>query len=95
MAQARQASLLLLPPRSLSLFVQCLNKLAHRPNLFSHYLSLSSSRLSGASPFLGDDPNETFINIQNVEYRFDEEYFADISPQAKDFINSLLVKDSR
>ena len=56
---------------------------------------LSSSRLSsGASPFLGDDPNETFINIQNVEYRFDEEYFADISPQAKDFISSLLIKNS-
>lgn len=49
---------------------------------------------SGASPFLGDDPNETFINIQNVEYRFDEEYFADISPQAKDFISSLLIKNS-
>ncbi|RMX45094.1 hypothetical protein pdam_00014025 [Pocillopora damicornis] len=49
---------------------------------------------SGASPFLGEDPNETFVNIQNVEYRFDEKYFADISPQAKDFISSLLIKNS-
>lgn len=54
------------------------------------YILLSS----GASPFLGEDPNETFVNIQNVEYRFDEKYFADISPQAKDFISSLLIKNS-
>lgn len=50
--------------------------------------------LSGASPFLADDDNETFVNIQNVDYEFDEEYFADISSQAKDFISSLLLKKS-
>lgn len=65
-------------------------------NHLLQYLYLLSSRLSsGASPFLGEDPNETFVNIQNVEYRFDEKYFADISPQAKDFISSLLIKNSR
>lgn len=65
-------------------------------NHLLQYLYLFSSRLSsGASPFLGEDPNETFVNIQNVEYRFDEKYFADISPQAKDFISSLLIKISR
>ncbi|KAK3740114.1 hypothetical protein QZH41_012351 [Actinostola sp. cb2023] len=51
--------------------------------------------LSGASPFLGDDVNETFSNISMVDYEFDDEYFKDISLHAKDFISSLLVKDTR
>ncbi|XP_068694426.1 death-associated protein kinase 2-like [Montipora foliosa] len=51
--------------------------------------------LSGASPFLGDDNNETFINVQSVEYRFDDEYFCEISEQAKDFISQLLLKNPR
>lgn len=50
--------------------------------------------LSGASPFLADDNNEMFLNIQNVEYEFDDEYFAEISSQAKDFISRLLLKNS-
>ena len=52
-------------------------------------------RLSGASPFLADDNNETFMNIQNVDYEFDEEYFSEISEQAKDFISKLLLKNPR
>lgn len=52
-------------------------------------------RLSGASPFLADDDNETFTNIQNVDYEFDEEYFSEISKQAKDFISKLLLKNPR
>lgn len=48
--------------------------------------------LSGASPFLADDDIETFANIQNVSYEFDQEYFADITSQAKEFISSLLKK---
>ncbi|XP_015766543.1 PREDICTED: death-associated protein kinase 2-like [Acropora digitifera] len=51
--------------------------------------------LSGASPFLADDDNETFMNIQNVDYKFDEEYFSEISKQAKDFISKLLLKNPR
>lgn len=49
--------------------------------------------LSGCSPFLGDDKNETFMNISQVEYEFDEEYFANVSDLAKDFINQFLVKN--
>ena len=49
-------------------------------------------RLSGASPFLGVDKQETFVNIQSVNYEFDEEYFANTSDLAKDFIQKLLVK---
>ena len=52
-------------------------------------------RLSGASPFLGEDNQETFTNIIQVDYQFDEEYFNEISDEAKDFIKKLLVKDPR
>jgi len=51
--------------------------------------------LSGCSPFLGDDKNETFQNISSVEYEFDEEYFDDVSDLAKDFIDKFLVKNQR
>uniref|UniRef100_UPI00358E46A6 death-associated protein kinase 1-like n=1 Tax=Myxine glutinosa TaxID=7769 RepID=UPI00358E46A6 len=51
--------------------------------------------LSGASPFLGDDKQETLTNISAVDYAFDEEYFDQTSDLAKDFIQKLLVKDPR
>lgn len=52
-------------------------------------------RLSGGSPFLGENREETFINISAVNYNFNEKYFSKISPQAKDFIKNLFVKDIR
>ncbi|KAM3875820.1 uncharacterized protein mylk4b [Diretmus argenteus] len=48
--------------------------------------------LSGLSPFLGDDDNETLNNILACQWNFEEEEFSDISEQAKDFITRLLVK---
>ncbi|XP_053705824.1 myosin light chain kinase family member 4-like [Synchiropus splendidus] len=48
--------------------------------------------LSGLSPFLGDDDNETLNNILACQWNFEEEEFADVSDQAKDFITLLLVK---
>ncbi|GAB6019977.1 Death-associated protein kinase 1 [Chamberlinius hualienensis] len=51
--------------------------------------------LSGASPFLGDDQQETYENISAVDYRFDEEYFYHCSETAKHFISSLLQKNPR
>ncbi|KAL5004238.1 hypothetical protein ScPMuIL_017694 [Solemya velum] len=51
--------------------------------------------LSGASPFLGDNQQETYQNISAVEYQFDEEYFADTSQLAKDFIMKLLVHEPK
>ncbi|KAL7397808.1 hypothetical protein ABVT39_028219 [Epinephelus coioides] len=48
--------------------------------------------LSGLSPFLGDDDNETLNNILACQWNFEEEEFADISDEAKDFITLLLVK---
>lgn len=52
----------------------------------------SGSRLSGLSPFLGDDDNETLNNILACQWNFEEEEFKDISGEAKDFITRLLVK---
>ncbi|XP_013389888.1 death-associated protein kinase 1 isoform X2 [Lingula anatina] len=51
--------------------------------------------LSGASPFLGDDKQETFRNVTAVDYRFDDDLFASTSDLAKDFIKKLFVKDPR
>ena len=46
--------------------------------------------LSGCSPFLGDDNQETYSNIVKVDYHFDEEYFDKISIDAKQFVSELL-----
>ncbi|XP_052792914.1 death-associated protein kinase 1-like isoform X2 [Mya arenaria] len=51
--------------------------------------------LSGASPFLGDNQQETYHNVTAVNYQFDDEYFSSTSELAKDFIRKLLVKDQR
>ncbi|XP_061539573.1 LOW QUALITY PROTEIN: myosin light chain kinase 2, skeletal/cardiac muscle [Phycodurus eques] len=48
--------------------------------------------LSGLSPFLGDDDNETLNNILACQWNFEEEEFTDVSEEAKDFITRLLVK---
>uniref|UniRef100_A0A672RW50 Myosin light chain kinase family member 4 n=1 Tax=Sinocyclocheilus grahami TaxID=75366 RepID=A0A672RW50_SINGR len=48
--------------------------------------------LSGLSPFLGEDDNETLNNILACQWSFEEAEFADISEEAKDFISRLLVK---
>ncbi|XP_036377940.1 myosin light chain kinase 2, skeletal/cardiac muscle isoform X2 [Megalops cyprinoides] len=48
--------------------------------------------LSGLSPFLGEDDNETLNNILACQWSFEEEEFADISEEAKEFISRLLVK---
>ncbi|XP_041034472.1 death-associated protein kinase 2 isoform X2 [Carcharodon carcharias] len=51
--------------------------------------------LSGASPFLGETKQETLANISAMNYDFDEEFFSHTSELAKDFIQKLLVKDTR
>ncbi|KAI1902228.1 hypothetical protein AGOR_G00042550 [Albula goreensis] len=47
--------------------------------------------LSGLSPFLGDDDNQTLNNILACEWNFEEDEFIDISEEAKDFISRLLI----
>jgi hypothetical protein len=56
---------------------------------------VTDRRLSGASPFLGDEQQETYENITSVTYQFDEEYFSSTSDLAKDFITNLFVKQQR
>ncbi|XP_051967049.1 death-associated protein kinase 1-like [Xyrauchen texanus] len=51
--------------------------------------------LSGASPFLGENKQETLANVSAVEYEFDEEFFSNTSALAKDFIAQLLIKDPK
>ncbi|ODN03618.1 Myosin light chain kinase, smooth muscle [Orchesella cincta] len=48
--------------------------------------------LSGLSPFMGDNDNETFSNITRAEFDFDDEAFENISEDSKDFISNLIVK---
>ncbi|XP_071499533.1 uncharacterized protein [Diadema antillarum] len=49
--------------------------------------------LSGLSPFMGDNDNDTLNNVTMGDWDFDDEVFDNISCQAKDFISSLLIKD--
>lgn len=56
------------------------------------YIYIFKFRLSGLSPFMGNNDTETFANITRAEYDFDDEAFDAISQDAKDFIVSLLIK---
>ncbi|XP_051986777.1 myosin light chain kinase, smooth muscle [Xyrauchen texanus] len=51
--------------------------------------------VSGLSPFMGDNDNETLANVTSATWDFEDEAFDDISDQAKDFISSLLKKDMK
>ena len=55
--------------------------------------SIPFFRLSGCSPFLGDDKQETLSNISALRYDFDNEHFVTTSELAKEFIRSLLVRE--
>ncbi|KAG8133249.1 hypothetical protein E2320_011053, partial [Naja naja] len=49
--------------------------------------------ITGLSPFLGDDDNETLNNILACRWDFEEEEFENVSEEAKDFISKLLIKE--
>ena len=53
------------------------------------------SRMSGLSPFAGDDNQETCSNVTKAIWDFDDAAFETISPEAKDFISKLMVRNSR
>jgi myosin-light-chain kinase len=52
-------------------------------------------RVSGLSPFMGDNDNETLANVTSTTWDFDDEAFDEISDDAKDFISNLLKKDMK
>ncbi|XP_064598292.1 titin-like isoform X2 [Liolophura sinensis] len=49
--------------------------------------------LSGLSPFLGDSDPETLVNVTLGEFDFDDDSFNDISDDAKNFIERLVLKN--
>ncbi|CAG5133824.1 unnamed protein product, partial [Candidula unifasciata] len=51
--------------------------------------------LSGLSPFAGEDDLETLQNVRRCDWEFDNDAFSSVSPEAKDFIKSLLLKDPK
>ncbi|KAK3703484.1 hypothetical protein RRG08_024788 [Elysia crispata] len=51
--------------------------------------------LSGLSPFAGEDDLETLQNVKRCDWEFDADAFAQVSPEAKDFIKCLLQKDPK
>ena len=55
------------------------------------YLIISFS-VSGLSPFMGDTDLETMANVTIAEYDYQDEAFSNISDQAKDFVDQLLIK---
>lgn len=46
--------------------------------------------LTGHSPFMGDTKQETFLNISQLNYDFPDDLFEAISPEAVDFMKSVL-----
>ncbi|XP_063073323.1 myosin light chain kinase, smooth muscle [Engraulis encrasicolus] len=48
--------------------------------------------VSGLSPFMGDNDNETLANVTSATWDFEDDSFEEISEEAKDFISSLLKK---
>ena len=52
-------------------------------------------RLSGLSPFMGDTDNETECNIAANDWDFDAEEFNHVSDLGKNFIEKLLISESR
>ncbi|TRY98349.1 hypothetical protein DNTS_007747 [Danionella cerebrum] len=51
--------------------------------------------VSGLSPFMGENDNETLANVTSATWDFEDEAFDEISDQAKNFISRLLKKDMR
>lgn len=51
--------------------------------------------LSGVSPFKGENDNETLKNVNDAEWDFNHEAWANISDAALDFIDRLLVREKR
>ena len=46
--------------------------------------------MSGLSPFMGENEQETLSNVSMGEVDFDDEVFDEVSEDAKDFIEFLL-----
>ena len=47
--------------------------------------------MTGYSPFQGETHQETFLNVSMADYDFDDEVFDQVSNEAKEFIEKLLI----
>lgn len=59
----------------------------------SHFLLYSRCSVSGMSPFLGDEDNQTLSNVLAASWYFDEDAFEHVSAEARDFISNLLIRE--
>lgn len=75
-----------------SLCLWCLSSVLSFILSFFLYFSRLCS-VSGLSPFMGDNDNETLANVTSATWDFEDEAFDEISDEAKDFISNLLKKD--
>ena len=46
-------------------------------------------------PFSGDDDHQTLVKVAKADWDFDDECFDDLSHDAIEFIEGLLVKEPR
>ena len=49
--------------------------------------------LSGVSPFYSDNLERARANVNEIRYKFPDDFFAEISDEAQDFIEELLIRD--
>ena len=64
-------------------------------SIFILILCILFSRLSGYSPFAGEDQRQTFSMVNNADYDFDDDVWDHVSQDGKDFIQKLLIKDKK
>ncbi|XP_053555691.1 myosin light chain kinase 2, skeletal/cardiac muscle isoform X2 [Bombina bombina] len=70
--------------------IVCVSPISHMVKIIDFGLA---RKVSGLSPFLGDNDPETMNNILNGDTGFEEESFESVSDEAKDFISNLLVRE--
>uniref|UniRef100_F7F3V4 non-specific serine/threonine protein kinase n=1 Tax=Callithrix jacchus TaxID=9483 RepID=F7F3V4_CALJA len=63
------------------------------PLFFRNIGIITYMLLTHTSPFVGEDNQETYLNISQVNVDYSEETFSSVSQLATDFIQSLLVKN--
>ena len=49
--------------------------------------------LSGISPFYADNTEHACANVTEIRYKFPDDFFAEVSDEAQDFIEELLIRD--
>ena len=61
----------------------------------THTHTHTHHRITGYSPFQGETHQETFLNVSMCDYDFDDELFDQVSTEAKEFIEKLLIQQPK